>query len=245
MKLKVNKKSIVDNFFTPISKVTDKCVVNIKENLAYTLTNTEDASVILYGLYTLQNGLKKDEKRQLNIPDIKKLCRVFDCIDGEDIDLDLNNNNIGYDSNNIKFVYHLLENGIIQNGVVNADKIKKLTFDTEFDLIDKKVNEVLKGSVFTSDTNKIYFYTKDKKVYAELTDKNVQNVDSITFQIADAYTGAELKTVLPINLEVFRLFSGLSFNKVKVKINTKLKVLMFEINNGNGLLKYIVSALVK
>jgi len=177
MKLKLNKKSIVDNFINPVSKLTDRCVINVTKDLIYTLTSNED--------------------------------------------------------------------GIIQKNIVNVDKINKLTFDTNFELTNNKVNEILKGSTFTSETNKIYFYTKDSEVYAELSDRKIQNTDSITFSIADSYTGTDLKTVLPINLEVIRLFSGVSFNTLKVKINTKLKVLMFELNTGGCLMRYMISALVK
>ena len=245
MKLKLNKTDIVDNFLNPVSKVTDKCIINLSEDLIYTLTNNSDETIILYSVYKSTNPLPNKEVHKLNVPDVKRLCRVFDCINEDVVEFDINSNNIEYTSDDVKFTYHLLEDGIIQNGLVSTDKIKSLAFDCSFNLKETKLAELLKGSSFASGSNKIYFSTRDKKVFAELTDKNIQNVDSISYLVSDSYTGADLVDILPMNLEIIRTFSGLKFKDIVVKINTKLKVLMFEINNSNCTMKYIVSALVK
>jgi len=245
MKIKINKNEIISKFLTPISKITDKCIINLQPDSIFALTNTDDGSIILYANLKVLTQLPENNKVILNIPDVKRLNRIFDCLNSDILDIEVNTNNLKYDTDDIKFVYHLLDDGIIQKSVISIDKISKLTFDCVFDLTSAKYNEILKGSTITTDSNKLYFYTKDNKVFAELTDKATQNLDSITFNIAETYVGSEIKQVLPISLEIFRLFSGLKADKIVVKINTKLKVLMFEISDSVVTLKYIVSALIK
>ena len=105
--------------------------------------------------------------------------------------------------------------------------------------------EILKGNAFANETDKIYFYTKDGKVYGELTDKKYQNVNSLTFEVTDKFVGDALLSPLPINLEVLRVFSSLKLTKTKAKINTEKKVFIFEIEDTDFSLKYIVPTLAK
>jgi len=245
MEIAINRKQITNKFLNAVSKLTDKCVMNIKPESVQTLTNNDDGSVVLFGKLDAKIDMAEDQKDlQLNIPDVKKLTRILNCLEDENIKLKINSNSLTYNSDNIKFTYHLLEDGIIENSVISVDKINKLTFDCEFDLSSKKLSEILKSSTFTTESNKIYFFTKDNHVFAELTDKAINNLDSVTLMSAENFTGSEIKQVVPVSLEIFRLFAGFK-KSIKVKINTSLKVLMFDIEDKDLTLKYIVSALVK
>jgi len=245
MKVKLPKKKLSNKFLKPISFVSDRCIFNIEDKQIYTLTHSDNNgdTVILYGKLDIPD--KADKLIKLNIPDVKRLNRVIDCISGDDVELDVDSNSINYSSSSVRFKYHLLEDGIIQAPIINMKKIKQLNFDSQFVVKQEKILELLKASSIVPDSNKMYFYTKDKKVFAELTDKTLQNIDSVTFEISDAFTGTDVKNVIPISLEVVRLLVCAKFNELTVKINTKLKVLMFEISDNDLTLKYIVSALVK
>lgn len=242
MKLSANKQLLVDKFLSPVSRIVDKCAISLCEDKIFTLASNDDATIILYSSLNFNTGIKKEEATKINIPDIKKLVRVFECIDENNVDLQINSNNIEYNNTSVKFRYHLLENEI--KSIVNVDKIKALTFNTDFELTQSKLNEIIKGSSFATETNKLYFSIENNKVLAELTDKNIQNTDNISFQIADSFNGEGLTEILPFNLDVFRLLLGLKSN-MKVRVNNKLKILMFDITETNYTLKYIVSALVK
>ena len=87
--------------------------------------------------------------------------------------------------------------------------------------------------------------SKDGGVVADLTDLQSPQTDSVAISIADEFEGESLNTPLPINLDVFRLMSSIKYDFVLIKVNTDLKVLMFELVVGNTVLKYIVSSLVK
>jgi len=243
-KLTLNKKEIVSKFLTPISKITEKCILTAQQNHISALTNVDDGSIILYAKYITSTQLPEGTVLQLNVPDVKKLGRMLECIDTDTIEIDSNSNNLAYESNTLKFKYHLLEEGVMQKAVISVDKITKLTFDTSFTLTNAKLDGILKASSFTTQSNKLYFYTKDNKMYGELTDRTMQNIDSVDFSIADSFTGTEIKQVIPINLDTLRMLNGTQTD-ILVKINTQIKVLMFEINNNNVMLKYIISALSK
>jgi len=245
MKINLPKSKLVSNFLNPISYVSDKCIINIEENNIYTLTHTDNTgdTVILYGKMTIPE--KSEKLIKLNIPDVKRLKRVIECINTDNVELEINSNNISYTSPALKFKYHLLEDGVIQTAVMNIKKVNQLEFDTNFIIDQKSILDLLKASSIVPDSNKVYFYTKDSKVFTELTDKTLQNIDSVTFETASSFTGTEIKSVIPISLEVIRLLVSARFKSLTVKVNTKLKLLMFEVNDTDLTLKYIVSALVK
>ena len=108
-----------------------------------------------------------------------------------------------------------------------------------------KIQEIIKGSIFTAAADKVYFYTKDGAVYAELTDKVMQDIDSITFNASETYTGNDIATPLPFNMEILRLINSTSYDTLTVKINNAYKILLFEICTPNVTFKYIIPAYTK
>lgn len=244
-KIKLDKKLVTNKFLSPISKLADKCSMTILPDSIYTIIDNNDAGypILLYANIACKNNVKKSLK--LNIGDSKRLLNVLKCVDEEMIDLEIDSNSLSYSSPAMKFKYHLLDDGVIDSAPATTEKINNLQFDCNFEIQGEKILEVLKGASFSAESDKIYFFVKDDKVFVELTDKTLSNTDSLTLHIADSYTGTQLKESIPLKLEIFRMFLGLKFDKLLVKINTKLKVLMFEIVNDGLTLKYIVSALVK
>ena len=117
----------------------------------------------------------------------------------------------------------------------------KSEFDNRFNLDKGILQQIFKGSTFTSETNKIYFYTENKKLMAELTDRSRHNTDNFTLCIGDAEFDLE---PTPVNFDNIRLLSIIndSFN---VKINTEYGVVVFDIMRDNIKLKYIISALTQ
>jgi hypothetical protein len=97
---------------------------------------------------------------------------------------------------------------------------------------------------FVSDVTKIYFYSKDGKVYAEIDDKTMHNVDNVSLMLSSNYDGSDIDPV-SIKIEVFKSLVSSKY-PVKVKINAKHKVFIFITKEDENVeLKYIVSALVK
>jgi hypothetical protein len=121
-----DKNAFVNSFLTPIGKVTNSAVIKVEKNSFSSLIATSDNSIILSAIYSNQNNA---DEFSLNIPDISKLIRILSVIDATAIELNLDKNNISYSSKNIRFKYHLFEDGIIVSPRLNVDKLLSLEFN--------------------------------------------------------------------------------------------------------------------
>jgi hypothetical protein len=242
-------KTSLEKLLKPINRSTDSCVLKTHKNLLYSVCTSDDKSVILYATCKLPIEL---ESLKLNLISIKKLLNGLDCLgdDGE-FKMILNKNHIRCQIKSSSslddsfFKYHLVEDGIITESTVNTDTISKLKFDTEFEIPLHKLKQILTAYSFATDASKIYFYVKEDKIFADIDDKTISNIDSMSMVITDNILGETLDNPIPVKLEVFKNLMS-SKLPVKVKINKEFKVLVFHTKENNEVdLKYIVSALVK
>jgi len=95
------------------------------------------------------------------------------------------------------------------------------------------MSSLIKASTFTVDTDKLYVYTRDGKVYCELTDKQKHNIDSFSSILSDGFDGDDITTSIPVNFEVFRLMSSLRFETCDISIDPERKVLLCVIQSGD------------
>lgn len=237
-----NKDLFVRQFLQPISKISDTCCIIIDNNTASCIVSSPDNSIILNNKFNLSSNI--EDKQTLNIPDIKKLIRAFDVIEGESISLQLDKNNISYKNKNTSFKYHLLENGVVNIPKINTAKINSIAIDCEFILTDSALSEIVKASTFCVDSNKIYLYTEGDSVFAEITDRARPNVDSFGIKISEEYKGKDLKS-LCLSMEVLRIISTNRVKQMQTKINTDLGVVLFEFSNNSIYTQFIVSSLTK
>ena len=127
---------------------------------------------------------------------------------------------------------------------INVKKINELKFDTSFSVPENKLNALFKGASFTTETNKLYIYVENNKIFGELGDKNRHNSDNFQCMLTDTFEGSPLSKVIPINFETFRL---INFNKtanIHFSINIALGVIKIVLTKNNTALTYIVSALI-
>jgi len=241
MKLKLaSKKEFIGNVLGPISNLNDKTILKIEKDKISSITASNDATLILYS----ETPTEADADKSINIPDIKKFVRVLDCVDSETIDLDISNNNIKYAGDNFKFTFHLLEDGIIKLPSINIKKVNELKFDTTFKVTESKLSSLFKGSSFTTETNKLYIYFENNKIYGELGDKTRANSDNFQCVLADVYEGSALSKTIPVNFDTFRLISFGKCAEVEFSINLSLGVIKIVIVKDKTRLTYIVSALI-
>lgn len=241
--LVLNKESFVQKFLLPISKLADNVSISIDDSEVYATCASQDGSVVLLASYKTDTAVKGIPR--INLPDVKKFVRLLDCVEESNMAITIENNHLKYTTPSFKFNYFLLEDSYMQRCPVNPEKIKKLKYDTAFLLPNTKFNEVLKGSSIATDSDKLYFYTKDDKMYCELNDLERQNINNITYLVADKFVGSQIKNALPLNLENIRLLAGTKCNEFAVKVNNELKVTLFQIEEKDIDIKFIISALVK
>ena len=237
-----NKTSFVNNFLGPISKLTENTVVKVRDSNISSVSSSSDGTLIVS--CTIEQPNQVDETLFLNVPDINKLVKVLSCITEDDVSLQFNNNNIEYKSSNIGFKYHLLEDGIIDPPAVDLNKIKKIDFPFRFVTDQNTINQLIKGSTFTTETNKIYFSTDQGKVYGSLTDKQRHNTDSYTQMLSEEYRGDELSTDLALSFETIRIISSIRFNQLTVTVNPELNVFLFKIDTDDTTIIVVSSGYV-
>jgi len=235
-----DKASFLNNFLIPVSKVTNSAVLNIQPKQISTLIATSDNTIILNAIYSLSEEVTPT---QLNIPDLSKLTRILSIINQDSITLELDNNSLSYKSADMRFKYHLFENGIISVPKLSMEKLNEVKMDGAFKLQYADLLSLIKGSTIASDTNKIYLSFKDDTVHGELTDKARPNVDSYGLKISTNYAGPQLASTIPLNFEVFRIISSMRFKELNCTFSSKIGVFVFETKLTNTGIKFIVSAL--
>jgi hypothetical protein len=241
MKFTISKNSFIKDILSPIANLNDRAIISFSELGGVSIVNNTENNVILY----LKINIPSKEKIELNIGDVKKLSRALDCVEQDELNFDLSPGMIKYETDEITFKYHLLQSGLIQKHTIDINKINSLEFDTSFNITKDIFSKIIRGTSFATDTNKLYFYTKDKQVYANLTDYTMSQCDLIGFKVSDSFSGVDLKTELPLSIETFKLLQTNKSDTIQVNVNTKLKIIVFNINTELSNLKYIVSGLVK
>lgn len=235
-----DKEKFLNNFINPLSKVADSAVIKVSKGKLSSLVSASDNTIIVSAEYS--DDMINAEKT-LNIPDLKKLSRVLSCIESPSFELDISSNFIGHKSDNVRFKYHLYDDGIISSPKVNISKLNALEFDGKFTLSFTAITSLIKGSTISTESNKLYISVKDNILTGELTDKTRSNIDSYGIKISDNYVGTQFSIAIPLNFEIFRIISSMRFKEINANLVTKMGVLMFNIELENTAFKFVISAL--
>lgn len=222
-----NLNQFTGSFLSLISKVCDNFCLKVSGDKLYSITSSSDNTIVV--LSTFKQNNKNASSERLNIPDITRFLRVMSCINEPKAVLEHDSNCLKYKSPSVRFKYHLLEDGIINVPGISMEKIKNLTFNHSFYIDKSAVLSLIKGSSLVTDIDKLYFFIEDGDVHAEITDRETSNVDSYTQKISDSYNGDGEFEQMVINFEILRMISSLRFDKIKIKVNTDVNVLIFEV----------------
>lgn len=236
-----NLPAFTSSFLSLVSKTSEGVCLKVDSEKIHCITSSGDNTIVTFSTYKQDN--ENDQSIRLNIPDVNRLNRLLTCVNSKSGELQYDNNCIKYRSNDVRFTYHLLEDGIITVPAVSIDKIKKLAFEHQFKIDKQNILSLIKGSSLMLNADKLYFYTEDKNIYAEITDKETHNTDSYT-QLISADTDITFDQ-MSINFEVLRILSSLNFPSVNVKINTDVNVLLFEVEIENIKHNFICTTYVR
>jgi len=235
-----NKKDFINGILTPISNLSDTCILKLNSNkLSSTLAST-DATIVLNCFTAIEYD---GEETVINIPDVKKFSRLLQCLPKNEVTLKLGSNVITYNDGDYKFSFYLLEDGILKQPSLNVDKLKDINFDTTFTVSDKKLSALLKGSMFTTESSKLYFYCEGGKVFGELGDRNKHNCNQFSCEIANQFNGNSIDKAIPISYDSFKL---LVFTNPEIifSINNELGIVVCKISKENTTLIYVISSLI-
>lgn len=235
--LQLNNQIEFISFLDNISKINASAVLDVHKTKITSLVSSADNTLYVYG----ECPVTSEFEGTLNVPDCKKLSDVLAAISSNTITFTVAQNNIEYKDSNIKFKYHLFEDGLLTSPNLNIDKINAFKIDHKFLLTSQELKAILKGSKFTSDTNKLYLYTEGGVLKAELTDRAKINTNVLAISLSEV--DFELP-IIPIKFDNIRLLyensSDYTFN-----INNEYGVLIVETCSGDTIFKYIINSLIQ
>lgn len=243
-------KSFLEKLLRPVNRLTESCVLNVKEESLYSICSSADSTVILYAKAKLPVSINPPVR--LNLISIKKLLSGLECL-GDNGEFSIENEgnyikcqNIDHDSKEKTFFkYHLVDDSVVKEAPVNINKIASLKFDTEFTISTTKIKQLMAGYAFASDLTKIYFSSRENNIVAEINDKTLQNVDHINLVVSSSFTGDPIEDPIALSMEIFKNLAHCK-SDIRVRLNTQYKVFIFQNTEEESVeLKYIISALVK
>lgn len=200
----------------------------------HAIASSEDNS--MYAHAYLQGDF---EYKNLNLPSLKKLSKALDMISSENLRMKLNGNHLEYKDKQIKFKYHLHEEGVITRPKLSLEKIRNFEYNIEFDLdFDFLSNLIQKSSI--TNTAKLYISTEDDHLVWKIGDETVPNSDSLSI-IGDE-VDFELNAFI-LKIDNLKLLSKVSKTGNIFKINSKLGVGCIITRNGDFEMEYIFSSL--
>jgi len=245
MRLKINNKvDFVQKFLSPISRINDLCTLKIQSDRITNLSRTSDNSFALYANCSDIEVIDYEEDQNISFSDIKKFIKAFDCVQTPSVELLVSKNKIEYNSSDIKFRFHLIDDNIVKSPNFTVEKINSFTYDTEFKLYPPVITSLIKSSTFITDSNKIYIRTDASKVFGELSDKTRDNIDSFTTVLSEEYSGESIDDPLVFSFDVFRNISVLKVQEMDIKLNTERGFIAFDVKEDKYNLKYIATAMV-
>ena len=245
MEIIIDRKLFLSKFLIPVSKFTDQAILSLNKDFmdCISTTTNDKQSIILYTKLIVKTDMTEDNIK-LNIGSLKKLINALNCITEDIIKLNIEKNHIAYNSPETNFKFHLKEDGTVEKPSISLDKINSIVGDTDIIISSERLDELLKASSFSTDSEKVYLTLKDNILIGELTDKTIQNLDSMNIILTKEVTGFQFTDSVALKLDIFKLISSLKFDKLLIKC-TKKGVLVFEIKDDNYLMKYITSSLIK
>lgn len=235
MQIKVQKKDL-QILLLSLEKLSDTCILSLNKNGIHAIAAAGDNS--MYILVSMK-GVYEDVT--LNLPSLKKLTKALSLVPTDDVALNLNRNHLEYKGKEIKFKYHLHEDGVLTKPKLNRDKIMGFEYDIEFDLDLATLSKLLQNASFTN-TKKVYIYTDNGNLMWKLTDETAANTDVL------CVTGDEVDFKLEpfiLNIDNLKNVTAISKEDAKFKINSKIGIGNIILNRGDLEINYIFSSLTK
>jgi hypothetical protein len=144
-----------------------------------------------------------------------------------------------YKDKQIKFKYHLHEEGVITRPKLSLEKIRNFEYNIEFELDFDFLSNILQKSSITN-TKKLYIFTEDGNLVWKVGDETVPNSD--TLSIVGDEVEFELNPFI-LKIDNLKLLSKVSKTGNVFKINSKLGVGCIVTKSGDFEMEYIFSSL--
>lgn len=228
MEFEISRETLVKHIFSPVGKITDSCELVFSGNKIHTTAYHKPSNTVL----CVECESVCENVGTICIGDVNRLINIINSKgDSESIiRLKVVENYLLYESNSLKFKYHLKDSNYSEKIPFSKDKIDSLDYDVNFEFSIEDLSSVLRSNSFVPTTNKFYFYIKDKKVHVDITDYDVPNMDYYTL-VFDKEVNTQFNKPFGINMTSIRHLAGNMFQNYKgyMRLNTKIGYFCYNI----------------
>ena len=244
MKVKFNREEFLQNVLLPASRFDNAATLKLGGGMigvvAYKTTANNSQ---LFLISDIKVDVGADEELTLNIGDLRKFIVALKNIPDVEVELECSDAMVSYDSDSLRFRFHLIHNGAMKKLVVSRESINALVSTTMFNVSSETVKNLLLVMSCMPGVSKLYIRTDNGVVRCTQTDKTIPSTDSIDIVLSNEFTGKELDDII-ICEDVFRLMASSKFDICRVGV-TDSKAVIFEIGTNSSTTKYIVPCKVK
>jgi hypothetical protein len=232
--------SLVTGFLLPLSLVTERVVLSVKDDKISAVAMSPDSTILMLIEKDMQSNT---DEFNINVGNIKKLkSHIDNATDLNDSDeLIIEGNKAKYKSGKWRFSLMLLDDGIIRKNNTSMDTINALDYKTFFDLSYASIREIVKLRSANADAEKVYFKFTDDGVYADVADYSVSSIDESGVRIALDFDGDQNTIGCPVGFELIKLLSQHKGMDFKVKYASEKGVFVFQYVSDGTSLTYVVS----
>jgi len=107
--LRIKNRNEFLRYLDSVSKINDSAIFEITPSGMSCLVSSIDNTLVMLSEFKSDF----DITTTINVPDIKKFQRVIDTLSGDEVTLIINSNNLEYKGSDVKFKYHLFEEGVL------------------------------------------------------------------------------------------------------------------------------------
>jgi hypothetical protein len=241
------EKSFLEKILKTINRLSDSCILKIEDNEISSISSTQDNVVILYIKGKLNDNCPSIK---INLIDIKRFLCGLDCLNSDNVELEIHENFLKCISTNkdekTHFKYHLADDSVMSKSTFSVKKISQLKFDTEFIIPLSCQRQIMSAYAFSPESSKIYFKQNEDSIFAEVNDLTKHNNDSVEIKLSQSYIGSGILNPIPVNIEIFKHLMYTKNSNIIVKLNEEYKVFVFNVKDDDSIdIKYITPALVK
>lgn len=224
MKLTIPDKNVfINTFLEPIRTVSDRVQLRLEGGYAHAIAISQDNSTIVCSSYKVE--VDDPSRKILNIGSIQLIIRALTLLGDDKPVLKIEGNSLSYESKKQKWKTHLLEEGII---AALPYKKEKLLFDgTRIKLPKEAIRAILKATLITSHSSKVYLIHTGDSIVCEFTDKVHDNIDSYSEEIIKDYKGPSFNPIV-IKVDSLQTSTKLAGDELTLKIDTDRGLIAFE-----------------
>lgn len=205
-----DKSSFIEHILDPISKVQDSFSLILENNQCKVICENPNFKLRTKGPISYEG-----EELKLHFADIKKFLRALKFLKDDKPVFEFDKEKLIYkNKDGTKFLYHLIDGMVAKKSSYNEEKVASLKYDVEFLLTESNIKQIISAAAISNiEEKKVYFYTENEKIFAEINDKSQSKVDSISFMVSNNFTGTNLS---PTSIS-FDLIRNLNGSDIKVK----------------------------